>query len=87
MTTDQHKKYIWHFLRAHFEENCQLELLNLLGYRVDDVNNKLSQLVGNLDVNNLSDGISNLNTVNCVYFALNEGRNFILFFFIIITAK
>lgn len=64
LTTDQHKKYIWHFLRAHFEENSQSELLNLLGYRLEDINNKLDQVVGNLSVDDISDGISNLHAVN-----------------------
>ncbi|KAK9727541.1 hypothetical protein QE152_g19107 [Popillia japonica] len=64
LTTDQHKKYIWHFLRAHFEENSQSELLNLLGYRLEDINNKLDQVVGNLSVDDISDGISNLHAQN-----------------------
>lgn len=45
-TDDQHKKYIWHFLRAQFEQNSRAELLNLLGYRIEDVNGKLNQVVG-----------------------------------------
>ncbi|KAI4456983.1 sec31-related protein [Holotrichia oblita] len=64
LTMDQHKKYIWHFLRAHFEENSQAELLNLLGYRLEDINNKLDQVVGNSGVDEISDGISNLHGQN-----------------------
>lgn len=30
-TNDQHKKFIWHFLKANFEQNPRAELLNLLG--------------------------------------------------------
>lgn len=66
-TTDQHKKYIWHFLKANFEQNTRAELLNLLGYRIEDVNDKLSKHVeGYLknNVDNLSDQFSNLNNVS-----------------------
>lgn len=28
---DQHDKYVWHFLKASFEENPRAEMLNLLG--------------------------------------------------------
>lgn len=45
-TNDQHKKYIWHFLKANFEQNTRAELLNLLGYRIEDVNDKLRQHIG-----------------------------------------
>ncbi|KAL1497928.1 hypothetical protein ABEB36_008808 [Hypothenemus hampei] len=45
-TDDQHKKYIWHFLKANFEQNPRAEILNLLGYRIEDVNNKLNQHIG-----------------------------------------
>ncbi|KRT79704.1 WD40 domain-containing protein, partial [Oryctes borbonicus] len=63
-TTDQHKRYIWHFLRAHFEENSLLEILNLLGYKLEDVTNKLNQALANLSVDEVSDCVSNLNTQN-----------------------
>lgn len=45
-TSDQHKRYIWHFLKANFEQNTRAELLNLLGYRIEDVNEKLRQHIG-----------------------------------------
>lgn len=45
-TDDQHKKYIWHYLKANFEQNPRAELLNLLGYKIEDVNNKLAQHIG-----------------------------------------
>lgn len=45
-TNDQHKKYIWHFLKANFEQNTRAELLNLLGYHIEDINDKLKQHIG-----------------------------------------
>jgi protein transport protein SEC31 len=58
---DQHKKYIWHFLRANFEDNPRAELLNLLGYRIEDVNNKLNQYINKNSADSLTNRLSNLN--------------------------
>ncbi|XP_017777506.1 PREDICTED: protein transport protein Sec31A isoform X2 [Nicrophorus vespilloides] len=55
-TDDQHKKYIWHFLKANFEQNPRAELLNLLGYKIEDVNAKLNEFVDN-QTNNDVDGL------------------------------
>lgn len=66
-TNDQHKRYIWHFLKANFEQNPRVELLNLLGYRIEDVNEKLKQHVGpevKNNVDGLTDQFSNLNRVS-----------------------
>ncbi|XP_049818141.1 protein transport protein Sec31A [Aethina tumida] len=65
-TDDQHKKYIWHFLRAQFEQNSRAELLNLLGYRIEDVNGKLNQVVGKSqnNVDQLTDEFSRLDDLN-----------------------
>ncbi|KAJ8981910.1 hypothetical protein NQ317_007302 [Molorchus minor] len=63
-TDDQHTKYIWHFLKANFEQNPRVELLNLVGYRIEDINSKLSQYVGKELQNNvdgLADDFSNMN--------------------------
>ncbi|KAJ8915040.1 hypothetical protein NQ315_016015 [Exocentrus adspersus] len=57
ITNDQHRKFIWHFLKANFEQNPRAELLNLLGYRIEDVNSKLSQYVGK-NVQNSIDGLT-----------------------------
>lgn len=64
LTDDQHKKYIWHFLKANFEPNPRSELLNLLGYRIEDINEKLSEKVGK-NVDDLTDKLNNLNRVRC----------------------
>lgn len=65
-TNDQHKKYIWHFLKANFEQNPRREILNLLGYNVDDINQKLNQLVGR--ENDKIDGITDQFANNRVRF-------------------
>lgn len=57
-------------MRANFEENPRVELLNLLGYRIEDVNNKLNQFVNKNSV----DGVTNrLADLNKVYFVLCIG--------------
>lgn len=33
-------------MKANFEQNTRAELLNLLGYRIEDVNDKLRQHIG-----------------------------------------
>jgi protein transport protein SEC31 len=61
---DQHKKYIWYFLKANFEDNPRAELLNLLGYRIEDVNNKLNQYINKNSADSLTNRLSNLNKVS-----------------------
>lgn len=66
---NQHKKYIWHFLKANFEQNPRTELLNLLGYSIEDVNNKLKEHVGDILQNNfdeLPNDFINANRVSSV---------------------
>lgn len=65
---DQHQKYIWHFIRANFEENPRVELLNLLGYKIEDVNNRLNQFTSKNNVDGLSDKLANLNEVQFLNF-------------------
>ncbi|XP_023021491.2 LOW QUALITY PROTEIN: COPII coat complex component secretory 31 [Leptinotarsa decemlineata] len=55
---DQHKRYIWYFLKANFEDSPRRELLNLLGYSIEDINNKLNQYVTK-DEQNIVDGLTN----------------------------
>ncbi|XP_044758611.1 protein transport protein Sec31A isoform X2 [Coccinella septempunctata] len=62
---DQHKKYIWNFIRAQFDENPRAEILNLLGYKIEDVNNHLNEIVGR-NLNNekdLCNDFSNMNRI------------------------
>uniref|UniRef100_U5EYS2 Protein transport protein Sec31A n=1 Tax=Corethrella appendiculata TaxID=1370023 RepID=U5EYS2_9DIPT len=42
-TTDPHTRFIWYFLKANFEENPHAEMLNLLGYQKDDIQNKFKK--------------------------------------------
>ncbi|KAF7281898.1 hypothetical protein GWI33_004098 [Rhynchophorus ferrugineus] len=62
-TNDQHKKYIWHYLKANFEQNPRGEILNLLGYKIEDINIKLAQHIGKpLLQNNVDDLTDQLNS-------------------------
>lgn len=71
-TNDQHKKYIWHFLKANFEQNTRAELLNLLGYRIEDVNDKLRQHIGGEKTNSV-DGLSDQSRIDSFDFGgLNQ---------------
>ncbi|CAH1984308.1 unnamed protein product [Acanthoscelides obtectus] len=66
-TKDQHQKTIWQYLRASFEANPRVELLSLLGYNIESINNKLNQHVGtelNHNVNGLSDDFANMNRLD-----------------------
>lgn len=62
-TDDQHKKYIWHFLKANFDVSPRSQLLNLLGYRIEDINEKLNEKLGKT-VDDLNDKFNNLNRVS-----------------------
>lgn len=72
-TNDQHKKYIWHFLKANFEQNTRAELLNLLGYRIEDVNEKLRQHVGVEEKQNSIDALADQSRIDSFDFgSLNQ---------------
>ncbi|VEN35751.1 unnamed protein product [Callosobruchus maculatus] len=67
VTDDLHQKSIWHFLKASFESNPRAELLSLLGYNIEAINNKLNQHVGtelNHNVNGLSEDFANMNRLD-----------------------
>lgn len=56
LLTDQHKRNIWYFLKANFEEDPRGEILNLLGYKKDEINHKLNEIVGSqANVDGLTD--------------------------------
>lgn len=58
-------------MKANFEENPRAELLNLLGYKIEDVNGKLNEYVGQelkQEMDGLSDQFSNLNRVSHTLF-------------------
>ncbi|XP_076291003.1 COPII coat complex component secretory 31 [Lasioglossum baleicum] len=62
-TTDVHRKKIWNCVAAYFGENVTREILELLGYNVEMMNNKLNELVPQEDINSITEGVDNLNNV------------------------
>ncbi|XP_014475273.1 PREDICTED: protein transport protein Sec31A isoform X2 [Dinoponera quadriceps] len=60
---DDHTKKIWSCVCAYFGENVTKNILELLGYDIDAMNNKLNQYVPQDDVNSITEGVSNLNNV------------------------
>ncbi|KZC07796.1 Protein transport protein Sec31A [Dufourea novaeangliae] len=61
--TDVHRKKIWNCVGAYFGENVTKEILELLGYNIETMNNKLNQLVPQEDINDITEGVGNLNNV------------------------
>lgn len=64
LSDDQHKKYIWHFIKANFKENSRAEILNLLGYKIEDVHDKLNQYVGTGEGKNVESNEPNMTRVS-----------------------
>ncbi|XP_076161144.1 COPII coat complex component secretory 31 [Ptiloglossa arizonensis] len=62
-TTDVHRKKIWNCMSVYFGENVTKEILELLGYNIETMNNKLNQLVPQEDISNITEGVGNLNNV------------------------
>ncbi|XP_032675086.1 protein transport protein Sec31A isoform X2 [Odontomachus brunneus] len=60
---DEHVKKIWSCVHAYFGENVTKNILELLGYNIDIMNNKLNQYVPQDDMNSIIEGVSNLNNV------------------------
>lgn len=58
---DEHTKKIWSCIRAYFGENVTKNILELIGYNIETMNNKLNQLVPQDDMKNIVEGVSNLN--------------------------
>jgi protein transport protein SEC31 len=40
-STTPHERSVWNFLRANFQTNKRAELLSLLGFKQDEINNKV----------------------------------------------
>ena len=64
MANDDHNKKVWNCVGAYFGDNVTTGLLDLLGYNVEAMNNKLNQLVPRQEINNITDGIANLDNVS-----------------------
>ncbi|XP_050459299.1 protein transport protein Sec31A isoform X1 [Cataglyphis hispanica] len=60
---DDHTKKIWCCVRAYFDDNVTKSILELLGYNIDIMNNKLNQFIPQDDMTNIIEGVSNLNNV------------------------
>ncbi|XP_029166256.1 protein transport protein Sec31A isoform X2 [Nylanderia fulva] len=60
---DEHTKKIWSCVRAYFDDNVTKSILELLGYNIDTMNNKLNQFVPQDDISNIVEGVSNLNNI------------------------
>ncbi|XP_011708304.1 PREDICTED: protein transport protein Sec31A isoform X1 [Wasmannia auropunctata] len=58
---DEHTKKVWRCVRAYFDENVTKSILEILGYNIETMNNKLNQFVPPNDINSIIDGVSNLN--------------------------
>jgi len=76
---DEHTKKIWCCVRAYFDNNVTKSILELLGYNIDTMNNKLNQFVSQDDISNIIEGVSNFNNVrfDCLYL---HYVHFLLFF-------
>jgi protein transport protein SEC31 len=40
-STTPHERSVWNFLHANFQTNTRAELLSLLGFKSDEINNKV----------------------------------------------
>jgi len=76
-SSDEHSKKIWSCVRAYFAEDVAKNMLEILGYNIETMNNKLNQFIPQDDMNNIIEGVSNLNNVRfylpfmpyiCIYY-------------------
>lgn len=90
--TDDHKRSIWHFIRANFEDSPRTEILNLIGYNNEDVNSILNNHVDDIS-NNTVNEIKNLNIEKTALpYSIKTGNGtplsaFNLFFVIILISR
>lgn len=76
---DEHTKKIWSCVCAYFGENATTSILELLGYNIDVMNNKLNQYVPQDDVNSIIEGVSNLNNVRFSFMCVHLHRCYDIF--------
>ncbi|EZA50823.1 Protein transport protein Sec31A [Ooceraea biroi] len=62
-SSDEHTKKIWSCVRAYFAEDVTKSILELLGYNIEAMNNRLNQYIPQDDISNIIEGVSNLNNV------------------------
>lgn len=70
----RHERFVWYFIKANFDPNPKEELLNLLGYKPEDVNMNLNNFIKKSSgagdsINHLTDQLNNLNKVSIFYFS------------------
>lgn len=58
--TDDHKRSVWHFIRANLEDSPRTEILNLIGYNNEDVNSLLTNHIDDI----AKDAINEINNLN-----------------------
>ncbi|KAG7202003.1 hypothetical protein KM043_004690 [Ampulex compressa] len=63
MAADEHGKKIWNCVAAYFGESLTKDVLRLLDYNVDAMNEKLSQFVVEEEISTITEGVDNLNNV------------------------
>lgn len=76
-TTDIYRKKIWNCVGAYFSEDVTKNILNLLGYNIETMNNKLNQFVSQEDVNSITEGVGNLNNVSLILYYLKNFHSII----------
>lgn len=60
---NEHEKKVWNCINAYFGENVTNELLELLGFNIEEMSGKLTQYVPQ-DLETITKGISKLNNVS-----------------------
>lgn len=61
---NDHKRKVWNCIGAYFGENVTQELLELLGFNIDEMSTKLNQYVPQQEIDAVTEGVSNLNNVS-----------------------
>lgn len=70
---NNHERFVWYFIKANFDENPKEELLNLLGYKPEEVNMNLNNFIKKNStedsINHLSVQLNNISKVR-IFFKL-----------------
>lgn len=62
--TDNHNKQVWSCLNAYFGDNVTTDLLNLLGYNIEVMSNKLNQFVPQHEIDAITEGVARMDNVS-----------------------
>ena len=66
--SDEHDKQVWNCISTYFGNDVSKDLLQLLGFNLEEMNKKLNQHIPQKELDNLSEGVSKLNTVSFFFF-------------------